>query len=124
MRYGISPLDEAYKEKTDFAAPRGGLYHYVIMPFGLCNAPVTLQRLMERELAGQQWYIAVLYLDDIIVFSETFNNHIDHLTSVFSRWTEAGLKLKAKMCVFFQHETTFLGHIISKEGVKPDPAKI
>ena len=58
------------------------------------------------------------------MFSMTFNNHIDHLTSVFARLTEARLKLKAKKCVFFQHETAFLGHIISKEGVKPDPAKI
>ena len=94
------------------------------MPFGLCNAPATFKRLIERTLAGLQWYIAVLYLDDVIVFSKTFDGHINHLSQVFARLTEAGLKLKSNKCVFFQHETSFLGHIVSKEGIKPDPAKI
>ena len=124
MAYHQVPLAEEDKEKTAFATPRGGLYQYVTMPFGLCNAPATFQRLMERALTGLQWYIAVLYLDDVIVFSKTFESHIDHLDKVFSRLTEAGLKLKAKKCVFLQHETSFLGHIVSKEGIKPDPTKI
>ena len=62
------------------------------MSFGLCNAPATFKRLIERTLAGLQWYIAVLYLDDIIVFSKTFDGHIDHLRQVFARLTETGLK--------------------------------
>ena len=124
MAYHQVPLAEEDKEKTAFATPRGGLYQYVTMPFGLCNAPATFQRLIERTLAGIQWYIAVLYLDDIIVFSKTFDGQLDNLRRVFERLTEAGLLLKAKKCVFFRHETSFLGHIVSKEGVKPDPAKI
>ena len=124
MAYHQVPLAEEDKEKTAFATPRGGLYQYVTMPFGLCNAPATFQRLIERTLAGLQWYIAVLYLDDIIVFSKTFDGQLDNLRRVFERLTEAGLLLKAKKFVFFRHETSFLGHIVSKEGVKPDPAKI
>ena len=124
MAYHQVSLEEEDKEKTAFATPRGGLYQYVTMPFGISNAPATFQRLIEWTLAGLQWYIAVLYLNDIIVFSKTFDGHIDHLKQVFARLTEAGLKLKAKKCIFFQHETSFLGHIVSKEGIKPDPAKI
>ena len=124
MAYHQVPGAEEDKKKTAFATPRGGLYQYVRMPFGLCNAPATFQRLMERTLAGLQWQIAVLYLDDIIVFSKTFEGQIDHLSKVFARLTKTGLKLKFKKCVFFQHETSFLGHRVSKEGIKPDPAKI
>ena len=79
---------------------------------------------MERTLAGLQWHIAVLYLDDIIVSSKTFKGQIDHLSKVFPKLTKAGLKLKFKKWVFFQHETSFQGHRVSKEGIKPDPAKI
>ena len=99
MAYHQVPSEEEDKEKPAFAISSGGLSRYVIMTFGLCNASAIFQRLSERTLAGLQWYTAVLYLDDLIVFSKTFDWHIDNLSKVFARLTEAGLKLKAKKCV-------------------------
>lgn len=93
------------------------------MPFGLCNAPATFQRVIEQALRGLQWQITVLYLDDIIVYSRTFTDHLKNLETVFERLDSANLKLKAKKCKFFTKEVTFLGHIISEKEVKTDPDK-
>ncbi|MCW4334348.1 MAG: RNase H-like domain-containing protein, partial [Candidatus Thiodiazotropha endolucinida] len=73
---------------------------------------------------GLQWNILVLYLDDIIVFSKTFDEHMAHLETVFERLEQSGLKLKAKKCYFFSKEVTFLGHTVSENGIKPDFSKI
>lgn len=70
-----------------------------------------------------QWHVAVLYLDDIIVYSINFEEHLRNLSLVFDRLENANLKLKAKKCSFFKQEVTFLGHIVSREGVKTDPSK-
>ena len=93
------------------------------MPFGLCNAPATFQRVIEQALSGLQWHITVLYLDDIIVYSRTFVEHLKNLKTVFDRLDSANLKLKAKKCKFFRKEVTFLGHVISEKGVKTDSSK-
>lgn len=124
MAYHQIELEEKDKIKTAFATPLGGLYHYVTMPFGLCNAPATFQRVAEKALEGLQWKIAVLYLDDIIVFSHDFESHIKNLELVLDRMITAGLKLKPSKCTFFQSETNFLGHVISENGVKTDPSKV
>lgn len=68
MAYHQVPLEDGDKEKTAFATPRGGLYQFVTMPFGLCNAAGTFERIIEKALSGLQWHIAVLYLDDIVFF--------------------------------------------------------
>ena len=99
--YHQVPVAKEDKDKTAFAMLREGLYQYVTVPFGLCNAPTTFQRLIERTLAGLQWYIAVIYLDDIIAFSKTFDGPIDNLSRVFARLTKAGLKLKSKTVFSF-----------------------
>ncbi|XP_033741767.1 uncharacterized protein LOC117328350 [Pecten maximus] len=93
------------------------------MPFGLCNSPGTFQRVMEKALAGLQWQVAVLYLDDIIVYGRTFQEHLTNLEKVLERINKAGLKLKPKKCHFLRKETKFLGHIVSKHGVRTDPDK-
>ena len=93
-------MSQADKEKTAFSTPRGGLYQYVTMPFGLCNAGATFQRIIETAMRGLQWHVLVLNLDDIIVFSETFDEHLVNLQKVFQRLSDAGLKLKAAKCVF------------------------
>ena len=94
------------------------------MPFGLSNAPATFERLMERVLGQLQWQICLCYLDDILVFSDTVEDHLTRLEAVFSRLRAAGLKLKPKKCHFFQEKVTFLGHVISREGIATDPAKV
>ena len=116
-------MDPESREKTAFVT-HAGLFEFNVMPFGLCNAPSCFQRLMECVLRGLNWRIALIYLDDVLVYSRTFDEHLQHLRLVFDRFREAGLKLKPKKCFFGQKHVKFLGHVISPEGVQPDPAKI
>ena len=94
------------------------------MPFGLCNAPATFQRLMQVVLAGLEWSSCFVYIDDILVASKTFEEHLSHLKEVFSRLRKAGLRLKPKKCSFLCDKVVYLGHVISKEGIAPDPTKV
>ena len=118
-------LTESAKAKTAFHAPFCNPSHweYVYMPFGLVRAPRTFQRLMDRILQGLDHKIALAYIDDIIVYGATMEEVLDNLSTVFGRLKDAGVKLKAKKCFLFQKETTYLGHVISSEGVKCDPSK-
>ena len=115
-------MSEEDKEKTAFCT-KYGLFQWKVMPFGLCNAPSTFERLMERVLQGLQWESAVLYLDDIIVFSGTVDDHIQRLEEVFQRLRGANLRLKPKKCHLFKEEVQFLGHVVSEKGVATDPEK-
>ena len=94
------------------------------MSFGLCNAPATFQRLMERAMGELNLKDNLIYLDDIIIFSESFDQHLEHLEAIFKRLHEHNLKLKASKCEFFMSEVTYLGHAISEEAIKTDPDKI
>ena len=96
MAYHQVPITDEDKEKTAFATPRGGLYQFTIMPYGLCNAASTFKRLIEKALRGLQWRVAVLYLDDIVVFGKTWEQHFDNLAQVLERLAEAGLKLNLR----------------------------
>lgn len=116
-------MAEEDKKKTAFATPRGGLFQYTVMPFGLCNAPATFQRIIEKTLSGLQWKIAVLYLDGIVVFGKNFEDHISNLEKVFNSLDEMNLKVKAKKCSFFKPEVQFLGHVVTANGIKSDPVK-
>jgi len=111
------------KEKTAFCT-KYGLFQFNVMPFGLCNAPGTFERLMETVLRGMQWERAVLYLDDIIVFSEDVKGHLERLEEIFQRLKAANLMLKPSKCHFFKQQVEFLGHIVSQEGVSTDPQKV
>ncbi len=119
-------LSESSKPKTAFITPRmsPSQWEYNYMPFGVMGGPSTFQRLMDRLLQGLEYRIALAYLDDIIVFGKTIEECIDRLRQVFERIRAAQLKLKAKKCSLFQKETLYLGHVVSSEGVKCDPAKI
>ncbi|CAF3827509.1 unnamed protein product [Rotaria sp. Silwood1] len=101
-----------------------GLYEFLVMPFGLSNAPATFQRLMDLILAGIKWQSCLVYIDDIVVFSSTFEQHLKDLSSVFDRLKTAGLTLKASKCDFCRKELKYLGHIITPDGIKPDPGLI
>ena len=116
----VAPED---KQKTAFVTRRG-LFEFNAMPFGLCNAPATFERLMETVLSGLHWQICLIYLDDIIVFGKTFPEMINNLDLVLQRFSQAGLKLKPKKCQLFRKEVEFLGHIINEHGVSTDPRKI
>ena len=94
------------------------------MPFGLCNAPATFERLMELVLRGLQWQICLVYLDDIIVVGKTVDDMTANLTHVFDRLLAAGLKLKARKCTLFATEAEYLGHVVSEQGISTHPDKI
>ncbi|MBJ5510304.1 RNA-directed DNA polymerase, partial [Salmonella enterica subsp. enterica serovar Meleagridis] len=111
------------KEKTAFTTG-SGLWQFKIMPFRLYNAPATFERLMETILGGLAPEICMVYLGDIIVTEKTFDQHLSNLETVFSRLRTAGLKLSPKKCKLFQKETSYLGHVISADGIRTDPSKI
>ena len=116
-------LEESAKEKTAFSYP-GGHYEFNVMPFGLTNAPATFQRLMERVLTRLAHTQCLSYLDGIIVFGTTFNDHLSHLEHVLTKLGEAGLRLKPSKCHFTLPQVQYLGYLISKDGVQPDPSKV
>ncbi|GFW95328.1 hypothetical protein TNCV_2970501 [Trichonephila clavipes] len=91
-------IDETDREKTAFITPKG-LYEFKVMPFGLCNAPATFERMMDNLLRRFKWTMCLCYLDDIIVFSETFEDHLIRLRLVLKCLQEAGLKLNSKKCL-------------------------
>ena len=93
------------------------------MPFGLCNAPATFERLVEIVLAGLHWETCLVYLDDIIVCGKTFDDMVKILGNVLARLQEAGLKLKARKCQLFAKSVEFLRHVISEECISTDPKK-
>lgn len=116
----VEPED---KPKTAFITRRG-LFEFNVMPFGLCNAPATFERIMELVLSGLHWQICLIYLDDIIVFGRSFSEMIQNLDLVLGRFAQAGLKLKPQKCQLFKKEVEFLGHVINEHGVHTDPRKI
>jgi len=116
-------VKEEDKQKTAFSVGPLGFYEANIMPFGLTNAPATFQRLMERCMGDLNLQECLIYLDDIIIFSETFNEHLKRLNSVFTRLEQHNLKLKASKCEFFKPEVIYLGHLVSENGIATDPEK-
>ena len=116
-------LEEPDKEKTAFSTTEGH-FEFNVMPFGLTNAPSSFQRLMVCVLSGLTSEQYLIYIDDIIIFSTTFSEHLVRLRKVFQRIQDAGLKLKASKCRFVQPKVCYLGNIVSADGVEPDPAKI
>lgn len=120
-------MDPKDIEKTAFIT-HDGLFEHNVMPFGLCNAPATFQRLMTNMLAGLQWQSVLVYIDDILIMSETFEEHLIHLRQVLDRLREYNLKLKLVKCSFGRKEVEYLGHVIitcgKSCGVKPNKKKI
>ena len=111
------------KEYTAFAT-RQGLFHWNVMSFGLCNAPATFQRLMDRVLSNLNWKSCLVYLDDILVIGKTVEETMSRLEQVLGRLRDAGLKLKPSKCSLFQKELVYLGHVISGQGIQTDKDKI
>ena len=116
-------LEESAKEKTAFIV-ENNLYEFNRMSFGPCNAPATFQRLMNHILRTVLGKSALVYLDDVIIFSDSLTEHFQHIREVFKLIGNAGLKLKLKKCQFLKDSVNYLGHIISAAGISPDPQKI
>ena len=117
-------MEEEDIEKTAFHAGSSGLYKFTRMPFGLTNAGASFCRLMEMCIGDQQYVTLLFYLDDICIFAETVDQMLDRIEFVFSRLKEFNLKIKPKKSHFFQTSITFLGHILSADGVSPNPEKV
>lgn len=109
-------------EKTAFKVP-GGLYQWRVLPFGLTNAPSTFQAAMSSIFGDLIGKCLLIYLDDLIVFSRSAEEHEVHLRQVLSRLREHRLYAKAKKCEFNMKELPFLGHIVGRDGIKVDPRK-
>ena len=114
-------LGKSSRAKTAFVTPFGK-YEFLMVPFGLAQAPAYFQLLMNKVLKGLKF--AMTYLGDIIIFSENESQHLEHLETVFSHLREAGLKMKWSKCDFFKSKTHYLGHLISSEGISPLPNKL
>ncbi|UYV72118.1 hypothetical protein LAZ67_9001871, partial [Cordylochernes scorpioides] len=116
-------IDEEDREKTAFITP-DGLYEFRVMPFGLCNAPATFERMMDKLLAELKWTICLCYLDDIIVYATSFKEHIERLGKVLRCIQHAGLCINHEKCRFRSREIKVLGHLVTESGIRPDPDKI
>ena len=117
---GVEPKDV---EKTAIISPVG-LYEFVVMPFGLCNAPSTFQRAMDTVLAGLKWHTCLVYIDDVLVFSPTFEDHLKDLQAVLQRFREHNLKLKPTKCAIAQQSLRYLGYVVTPAGIRVDPEKV
>lgn len=116
-------IDEEDIKKTAFSTDRGH-YEFTRMPFGLKNAPATFQRLMNSVLAEFLGNSCLVYLDDIIIFSTSLEEHILSIRKIFERLQTVNLKIQLDKSEFLKKETEFLGHIVTTEGIKPNPNKI
>ncbi|UYV69036.1 K02A2.6-like, partial [Cordylochernes scorpioides] len=116
-------VDDKDREKTAFITP-DGLYEFNVMPFGLCNAPATFERMIDNVLRGLKWDMCLCYLDDIVVYGSTFKEHLTRLYKVLRCIQQAGLCLNYKKCHFASRQITILGHVVNEFGTQPDPEKV
>ena len=112
-------MSEKSRQYTTFTVGSLGVYEFLRMPYRLCNAPATFQRLMQNCLGELNLTYALVYLDNVIVYSKMEEDHLRRLQAGFKRFHEHRLKLKPSKCSFLCKQITFLGHEISADGMKP-----
>ncbi|CAG9120633.1 unnamed protein product [Plutella xylostella] len=118
------PLSEDSKEKTAFTVPARGLFQFKVMCFGLTSAPATQQRLMDKLFGPECGEKIFIYLDDIVVVSSTFEEHLSLLHKVQERLKSAGLTINLSKCCFFRRELKYLGFVVDEKGLRTDPDKV
>ena len=116
-------IDEASKEKTAFTTCYG-LFQFARLPMGLATAPGAFQEAMSAVLAGLNWVHAMVYLDDVLIYTPTFEKHLEVLDDVFKRFQKADLKAKLDKCEFARTQLQYLGHVINSKGIQPDGSKV
>ena len=121
--YHQVPLTERAKQICSFRCP-SGFFRYTRMPFGIMNAPAAFQRMMDVVLRDFAWKFCMVYIDDVIIYSTSWADHVDHISHVLRRIRDAGLTVGLKKCHFGGREVAFLGYIVSAMGIKPDPTKV
>ena len=112
-------MDETSKQYTAFTVGLLGFFECEHMPFGLCNTPSTFQRLMQNCLGELNLTYCLIYLDDVITFSNDEDDHLHHMRVIFDRFKVEHLKLKPSKCSLFHDELVFLTHCVTKDGVQP-----
>lgn len=117
------PVKDSDQQKTAFTTPLGH-YEFTRMPFGLKNAPSTFQRLMNSVLSGLQGLQCFVYLDDVVIYASSLEEHTLKLKTIFDRLRLNNLKLQPDKCEFLKREVSYLGHVISEQGVQPNPEKV
>lgn len=121
--YHQAPVKEEDIPKTAFITEYG-LYEFTTLPMGLSTACATFQRLVELILQGLNWQTCIIFLDDIVVFGSSFQEHLQRVEEVLHRIHDSGMNLKPEKCNLFQKKVTFLGHVVSSEGILPNPDNI
>jgi hypothetical protein len=121
--YNLLRIAEGEEWKTAFRT-RYGLFEYLVMPFGLTNAPASFQHLMNHNFRTMLDHYVICYLDDILIYSDTLEEHYQHVTSVLETLRKAGLFAKAEKCEFHQHSVEFLGFIVGRDGITMDVKKV
>lgn len=126
MKSGYHQVEllEEHKERTAFTVGPLGFYEFNRLPFGLSNSPATYQRLMESCLGDLHLNICFIFLDDLIIFSKSYDEHMHRLQLVFDKLRESGLKLSPKKCNLFMKKVKYVGHIVSEAGIETDPDKV
>ena len=122
--YWQIPLAKESRQYTAFTVPGRGLFQWKVMPFGLHSAPATFQRALDQVIGPELEPCAFVYLDDIIVISQSVTEHIAKLREVFRRLRAANLRINPDKCDFFQKELKYLGHMVSEQGIHTDPDKV
>ena len=112
-------MDEESRQYTTFTVGSMGVYEFLCMPYGLCNAPTTFQHLMQNCLGELNLTYALIYLDNVIIYSITEDEHLVRLRTILERFMENGLKLKPSKCNFFRMEINYFGHKVSAAGIEP-----
>jgi len=115
-------IREGDEWKTTFST-KLGTYEYLVMPFGLCNAPAAFQRGINEVLIKHIDIYCIVYLDDVLIYSNTLQQHRKGVGNILEVIRKSGMKVKPSKCEFHQSETEYLGFIIGQEGVKTDPVK-